>query len=654
MSENAASDFSFPRPLPSQPVPQFSFELGGVSSTELLEHWEVTTGTGRHGWRDPLTHMRVDVVAQPVAGYRAVEWTLEFTNEGKHPSPVLSKVAAIDATWDVPKPSHANPQVRLFRSRGSTFAPEDFEYREDRLFPGEELCMNAGMGRSSQYWLPFLLTDLGGWGSIVAIGWSGEWSCRVSHGIGSARLTAGMSELELQLNPGEVIRSPRILQLDWAGDRDDAHNQLRSLLLRDYTPRIDGRVVEGPFSFAHWGGMETTEQLARIGRLADEGARQTHFWLDAGWYGADSSVSPNEFEGDWGNFVGDWSINENRHPGALKDVSAAVHAAGMKFVLWVEPGRAVTGTPWAVSHPEWFISNGTTQLLLDFGVAEAREAAVELVSHLVEQLDVDVYREDFNINPEPYWRLADEPGRTGITEIRYIQGLYDFWDELRRRHPSLVIDSCASGGRRLDLESISRTIVLWRTDYQCFVDYDSDATQAQGIGLSRWLPMHGTGTWAGMLNSEQWSTYRARSTYAPAFQFSISPRGSQAIPEDFPWDWWRAIGDEYLRLRPAFVGDFYPLTPGGLDEPWTAYQMYRPDFRSGFVLAFRRPGSFESRRTFQLRGLSDDHLYVVENADDRSSVTRDGASLKREFDVSLPTAESSALFHIRAADEHVL
>ena len=79
----------------------------------------------------------------------------------------------------------------------------------------------------------------------------------------------------------------------------------------------------------------------------------------------------------------------------------------------------------------------------------------ERISSLIEEFGVTIYRQDFNMAPGPVWTEADTPDRVGMSEIRHIEGLYAFWDELLARHPGLVIDNCSSGGRRIDLESIS-------------------------------------------------------------------------------------------------------------------------------------------------------------------------------------------------------
>jgi alpha-galactosidase len=89
------------------------------------------------------------------------------------------------------------------------------------------------------------------------------------------------------------------------------------------------------------------------------------------------------------------------------------------------------------------------------------------------------------MEPLTYWRSADAPARQGITELRHVTGYLAYWDELRRRHPDMLIDSCASGGRRNDLETMRRAVPLWRSDYA----YEATGHQCMMYGLSLWLPL---------------------------------------------------------------------------------------------------------------------------------------------------------------------
>ena len=102
---------------------------------------------------------------------------------------------------------------------------------------------------------------------------------------------------------------------------------------------------------------------------------------------------------------------------------------------------------------------------------------------------LDVFRQDFNMDPLDYWNAKDVPGRTGMTQVKHVTGHLAFWDELRKRHPQLWIDSCASGGRRNDLETMRRSVPLLRSDYQ----FEPTGNQCQTYGISLWLPYFGTG-----------------------------------------------------------------------------------------------------------------------------------------------------------------
>ncbi len=94
------------------------------------------------------------------------------------------------------------------------------------------------------------------------------------------------------------------------------------------------------------------------------------------------------------------------------------------------------------------------------------------------------------MDPLGFWRAADAEDRQGIAENKHVCGYLAYWDELRRRHPNMLIDSCASGGRRNDLETMRRAVPLWRSDYA----FEPIGHQCMTYGISLWLPYHGTGT----------------------------------------------------------------------------------------------------------------------------------------------------------------
>ncbi len=104
--------------------------------------------------------------------------------------------------------------------------------------------------------------------------------------------------------------------------------------------------------------------------------------------------------------------------------------------------------------------------LLDLGNPAAQKWLTDHVDKTITEQGIDLYRQDFNFDPLGYWRGNDAPDRQGITENLHVQGYLAYWDELRRRHPKLLLDSCASGGRRNDLETLRRSVPLHKTDYK--------------------------------------------------------------------------------------------------------------------------------------------------------------------------------------------
>lgn len=354
--------------------------------------------------------------------------------------------------------------------------------------------------------------------------------------------------------------------------------------------------------------------------------------------------------------VGNWQINPAAHPDGLRPISEAANRIGMQFLLWVEPERAIVGTPLAREHPEWFLGElkENANILFNLGLPEARDYLINFISSLIETQGIGLYRQDFNFDPLPYWRAADAADRQGISEIRYIEGLYAFWDELLRRHPGLIIDNCASGGRRIDLETISRSIPLWRSDWQCSPENDPTGGQVHGMGLSSWIPLHGTGTWGSVQTNPEGDTYRVRSAYGPALQFSAFPYEYTPILADYPWDWHRTRLAEYLRARPLFRGDYYPITEvTAAQDLWAAYQMHRPDLNEGFVLAFRRPKAFYCAGMLHLHGLDPEAEYELEDADSGRRESINGKTLiENGIRVDLPEPRSSRMLFYKKRQNH--
>ena len=234
-------------------------------------------------------------------------------------------------------------------------------------------------------------------------------------------------------------------------------------------------------------------------------------------------------------------------------------------------------------HPEWLLQQAkpARNRLLDLGNPEARNWLIEHVSALIRRDGIDVYRQDFNFTPLAYWRTHDAPDRQGISEIRHITGYLAFFDELLKRFPGLMIDTCASGGRRIDLESLRRSVPLWRSDHP----YEPVSMQAQTYGLSFWVPYHGTG-----INSV--IPYEFRSQMTPAISLGLGVETMEASSKELA-----RLFDSWREAAKFYNGDFYPLTSWSLDNTqWMAWQFHDAD--AGVVPGVPPRGQSRHRRAF--------------------------------------------------------
>jgi alpha-galactosidase len=228
-----------------------------------------------------------------------------------------------------------------------------------------------------------------------------------------------------------------------------------------------------------------------------------------------------------------------------------------------------------------------------------------------------------------YWRGNDAANRQGITEIRYIIGLYNFLDGLRTNKSSLIIDNSSAAGHRLDFEMARRSIPINRSDYGAPI-----GEQGMEYGLSLWLPYQGVGSYL-----------------ADPYTF-LSGMGETAVyffpgfgnPNDPSWAPGREMVNFYKSIRLFYLGDFYPLTPYSVStSDWIGYQFDRPDLDGGLVHAFRREDGRHSM-TIPLMALDSTATYAVINPGLTSTNFYSGAQLMNEgLKISIDARPGAAL-----------
>jgi alpha-galactosidase len=420
---------------------------------------------------------------------------------------------------------------------------------------------------------------------------------------------AGQELTRLKLLPGEEVRSPLIVLQFWKGDWLRAQNLWRRWMMAHSMPKPGGKlpppqlVASSSRQYDEMIKANETNQCMFIDRYLDEGIKLDYWWMDAGWY--------DHHGGGWGR-VGTWEVDTNRFPRGLRAVSDYAHKKGIRILVWFEPERVAADTWLTRNHPEWVLG-GAKGGLLNLGNDEARVWLTEHVDHLLTEQGIDLYRQDFNMDPLSVWRGNDTPDRQGITEIKHVTGYLAYWDELRRRHPNMLIDSCASGGRRNDLETMRRAVPLWRSDYA----FEEIGHQCMTYGISLWLPYHGTGTIAARKAPYYGSGFTPVEAYpfwsdsAPSLGFGIDMR-----VREIDYTALRRLVSQWRQVNPNYYGDFYPLTPWTRDDQaWIAWQFNRPEQGEGMVQAFRRHNSFYESARLKLRELKPNGRYEVVNVE---------------------------------------
>jgi alpha-galactosidase len=261
------------------------------------------------------------------------------------------------------------------------------------------------------------------------------------------------------------------------------------------------------------------------------------------------------------------------------------------------------------------------------------------VDGLIREQGVELYRQDFNIEPLGFWRKNDAADRQGATENFHVQGYLAYWDELRRRHPNMLIDSCSGGGRRNDLETLRRAVPLLRSDYQAFDGNPGYAIGNQGhtYGISSWLPYYGQGVYITAVNA----AYYARSHLSPSFSIAVDVR-----KPGVDWDLYRRLVSQWRDVADCMLGDYYPLTPYSLENNrWIAWQFDRPEQGDGMIQAFRRDSSGEASMTFRLHGLEPGAQYEVRDLDAGTPKTFSGKELlERGLSVAIDAQPGSVIF----------
>ena len=631
-----------------------------LKKTPCLRQTEKLTGEDE---RITLTYSLSDgfnVIAE-LTHFRAeggAEWTLYFENTGTESAKILSDVKALGLAV----------QYSPFRTAGTAqYGAHDIDLtyaggsdcKVDDFIPCKEVlqhisnCSHMHFGSrngrptsGSHGCMPYFNFKTFDCGLIFAIGWAGQWEMDFyryhskEDGQFYIRFEAGMPDTHLSLLPGERVRTPRILIMPWLGAQEEGQNDFRKFMLAHHHPHFEGQPVRLPLCVSSWGTSEE-DHFKQFDAIAKAGVKADAYWIDAGWYGPEGTHCDDPLSNDWSDNVGYFDHDPSRYPRGLKPVSERANELGMKLMLWFEHERAMPNTPLVKEHPEYFLDDGAGwSRIFNIGLPEAREWMTEMLTRKIEEYGVGILRVDHNADTLAAWNSADAPDRRGITQIRCVEGFYELWDTLLERFPGLVIDNCASGGRRLEFEAMGRSISMFRTDYSCFTDADPLGHQVQTCGLSMWVPVSTVGG-----ESKDPYHWRSRMNNGTCFGTDLV---YEALDNPEVMDILHRRLGEFERIRDLYAADFHCLTDVNISwKEWLAFQLNDPGTGRAAVLSFRRDECpFESAR-YLLKGLDPNAEYELEDADTGRKSSQTGAELMETgLSVTLATPRSSGIVYI--------
>ena len=408
----------------------------------------------------------------------------ELTNEGSD---------ALDIDWlaapALPVPTALTERLRF----GGRWCAE---FDAERIEIGRGLAVDENRrGRTSHEAFPGTVllspatTESTGEAINVHLAWSGNHRLLVERlAEGQVQLQAGRLDLpgETRLMPGGSIATPDLFLArsheGMSGASAKFHDHVRRRILAFPDP---GR--PRPVTVNTWEAIYFDHDVAKLKRLADAalavGAER--FVLDDGWFG-----SKTQGRDDDTTSLGDWYVDERKYPNGLEEIVDYVTGLGLEFGLWVEPEMVNADSDLFRAHPEWTLGigaeartadglmTGRQQLVLDLTQEAVTDYLHERLSHYLAAHPIGYLKWDMNRN---LVLPADRSGRPAVR--RQVDALYRLIDRLRAEFPHVEIESCASGGARIDFEILERTHRFWASD-------SNDPVERMRIqsGFSHFLP----------------------------------------------------------------------------------------------------------------------------------------------------------------------
>ena len=443
----------------------------------------------------------------------------------------------------------------------------------------------------------------------AALLYSGDFEAMAERSqFGDIRLVMGLGQLQWTLEPGEVFAAPEaalVCSPSGFGQMSrQLHRAVRERLVRD--PCQGGR---RPVLINNWEATYfdfNKEKLLDIARAAAPLGIEL-LVMDDGWFGVRDSDTSG---------LGDWTVNEKKLPGGLGELVSEVRRLGMRFGLWVEPEMVSEDSELYRAHPDWALgvpgrpgSRGRGQLTLDFSRKDVREHVYAALRKVLDSAEVSYLKWDMNRCLTDVWSAALPPRRQGETRHRYVLGVYEMLENLRRDYPHMLVEGCAGGGGRFDLGMLYYTPQIWCSD-------NTDAIDRLRIqyGTSFCYPACCMGAHVSAVPNEQTGRVtpletRGVAAMSGAFGYEMDVGKCGEAEKAVIRTQVETFKTHYRLIQ---EGGYYRLTDPFADPELTAWAHVAPDGREALVSIVTGSGHAAPRfRLLRLKGLDPDAVYRI-------------------------------------------
>ena len=461
----------------SENLQAFVLELDGQS---LMSHWELinTEKTEEDGIMTVKVHLRHGKRPAEVAvctkfdGSGCLSRWLEITNKDTK-SVTLGRLAPMSGVLESSRDWRKFMQDPVHNNLYRLGYFENTEHMHEGQFKWHTLHTDAysfgGRYSRMRYRHPFFVLENRAKGTCFAaqLAYSGGYKFTFdlrpdpsNANLVFAAEVDGNKPLRV-IAPGETVVSPELLISMVNGDMDMAINQTHE--------HIRSAVMKKPHGVGCYtetaGPGEMPGAKASIDRAASRGF--DIFYIDAGWYFPKGQ--------DCLGWTGRWDPDPERFPNGLKEMVDYCHEKGIMCGFWMEPERVGSHCPiweqemdktmvnYTDKHPCQYPEAGKGGVY-DLSRKEVCDYIEEQIDKLITESGLDMFRLDFNTDyaaPRCY-NMVD--GYMESADFRYNENFTAMFDRLRKKHPKVIFENCASGGGRTDLGTVKYFDHTWVTD----------------------------------------------------------------------------------------------------------------------------------------------------------------------------------------------